>query len=123
MGPPKQSPPHSETRATPARPTACPAPTLPTRGGRCCKGAHHTSPSVPPAYLLPAEGLECGVDTDYIYSVEWEGQAELQQMSLPEVQAVATSEFTEAEWLPPAIRTLIEVRPSLLSPPSLPPPP
>lgn len=62
------------------------------------------------------------MDTDYIYSVEWEGQAELQQMSLPEVRAVATSEFTEAEWLPPAIRTLIEVGPSftpLPAPPRL----
>jgi hypothetical protein len=41
--------------------------------------------------------------------VEWEGQDGLETMSLKEAQAAATAEFTDAEWLPPAIRTLLEV--------------
>ena len=53
------------------------------------------------------------MDTEFEYSVEWEGQAEPETMNLKEVQAVATAEFTDAEWLPPALRTLLEVGPLL----------
>jgi len=46
--------------------------------------------------------------TDWQFAVFWEDSQHPEMLSLEQAQAVATEEFTDADWLPPAIRELIK---------------
>lgn len=51
------------------------------------------------------------MDMQFTYTVFWNGREDEQEvMGLEGVQAIATNEFTEEEWLPEAIRSLQRVR-------------
>lgn len=51
------------------------------------------------------------MDTEWNFAVFWDDgdDGEIDILSLEEVQAIATADFTEAEWLPGCIRRLEQV--------------
>ena len=57
-----------------------------------------------------AEGLgDAQVPIDFTFSVSWEGSDDLEDLSLEETRALLTDDFTDEEWLAPALDALVKV--------------